>query len=73
MEKPTTASNGELANGHAIKAATITGSPPQPIAICGMACRLPSGINTPQQLWEFLVTGEDARSKVPESRYNSEA
>ncbi|KAL4957422.1 polyketide synthase [Aspergillus filifer] len=47
--------------------------PPKPIAICGMACRLPSGIKTPQQLWSFLVAGNDARSKVPASRYNIEA
>lgn len=47
--------------------------PPKPIAICGMACRLPKGIKTPQELWKFLLAGEDARSKVPESRYNIEA
>ena len=53
--------------------ATATGKPPKPIAICGMACRLPRGINTPKHLWEFLLAGDDARSKVPESRYNIEA
>lgn len=31
------------------------------------------GIKTPQDLWKFLLAGEDARSKVPESRYNIEA
>jgi hypothetical protein len=41
-----------------------------PIAICGMACRLPGGLHTPQQLWDFLVSKGDARSRVPESRYN---
>ncbi|TGO20105.1 hypothetical protein BTUL_0001g01140 [Botrytis tulipae] len=61
------------ANGHSINAATAQVIPPKPIAICGMACRLPSGIKTPQQLWEFLLAGGDARSKVPESRYNIEA
>lgn len=40
-----------------------------PIAICGMAVRLPGGIRTPQQFWEFLINKGDARSKVPESRY----
>lgn len=44
-----------------------------PIAICGMACRLPGGIDSPQGLWEFLVSGSDARSKVPLSRYNISA
>jgi acyl transferase domain-containing protein len=44
-----------------------------PIAICGMACRLPGGIYTPQELWEFILDGGDARSPVPESRYNLSA
>ncbi len=41
-----------------------------PVAICGMACRLPGGASSPQQLWNFLLTGGDARSRVPQSRYN---
>ena len=41
-----------------------------PIAICGMALRLPAGLKTPQQLWDFLLAGGDARSMVPGSRYN---
>jgi len=43
----------------------------EPIAVCGMACRLPGGIHSPQQLWEFLIAKRDARGAVPESRYNS--
>lgn len=41
-----------------------------PIAICGMACRLPGGITTPQELWTFLLSGGDARGRVPETRYS---
>ena len=41
-----------------------------PIAICGMALRLPSGLKNPQQLWEFLMAKRDARSRIPENRYN---
>ncbi|WPH04990.1 polyketide synthase [Acrodontium crateriforme] len=44
-----------------------------PIAICGMACRLPGGLRTPQQLWNFLLAKGDARSRVPQSRYNISA
>lgn len=47
--------------------------PPKPIAICGMALRLPGGLNTPRQFWEFLLSKGDARSRVPESRYNVSA
>ncbi|KAL9019704.1 MAG: hypothetical protein Q9185_003042 [Variospora sp. 1 TL-2023] len=46
---------------------------PARIAICGMAVRLPNGIKTPQQLWQFLLNKGDARSRVPESRYNVSA
>jgi hypothetical protein len=38
----------------------------EPIAICGMALRLPGGLHTPQQFWDFLVAKGDARGRVPE-------
>lgn len=41
-----------------------------PVAICGMACRLPGGVSSPEQLWNFLLAGGDARTRVPQSRYN---
>ena len=47
--------------------------PVEPIAICGMACRLPGALHSPEQLWEFLVAGGDARCRVPASRYNIDA
>ncbi|GIJ99998.1 type I iterative polyketide synthase [Aspergillus viridinutans] len=40
-----------------------------PIAVCGMALRLPGGISNPSQFWDFLVSKKDARSRVPDSRY----
>jgi len=43
----------------------------EPIAICGLACRLPGGIYCPQDLWEFLLAKNDARVPVPESRYKA--
>ncbi|KAJ2896892.1 putative polyketide synthase [Zalerion maritima] len=42
-----------------------------PIAICGMALRLPGGIHSPSSFWDLLVTGGDARGPVPASRYSS--
>ncbi len=44
-----------------------------PIAICGIGLRLPGGLSTSQELWEFLLAKGDARSRVPESRYNVSA
>lgn len=44
----------------------------EPIAICGMAIRLPGGLHTPQQFWDFLVAKGDARGRVPEVHILSE-
>ncbi|KAI1125541.1 hypothetical protein F5Y10DRAFT_294516 [Nemania abortiva] len=38
-----------------------------------MSCRLPGGLVTPQQLWDFIIDKGDARSRVPKSRYNVDA
>jgi acyl transferase domain-containing protein len=46
------------------------GISPDAIAICGIGLRLPGGIRTPHQLWNFLVSGKDARSPIPPSRWN---
>ncbi|KAM0255274.1 hypothetical protein ACHAQJ_005929 [Trichoderma viride] len=45
----------------------------EPIAICGMACRLPGNISSPKDLWKFLAEGGDARSEVPLTRWSSSA
>jgi hypothetical protein len=42
----------------------------EPIAICGMACRLPGGVSCPKELWEFLLDGRDGRVRTPKSRFN---
>ncbi|KAL4997475.1 thiolase-like protein [Aspergillus recurvatus] len=80
--------NGLNANGHNGSTSTSNGTgnhhkPPtspstpaptfQPVAICGMACRLPGGIHSPSELWSFLHAGRDARGPVPSSRYNISA
>ena len=45
----------------------------EPIAICGMAMRMPGGIHTDEALWETLYNGKDMRSAIPPERWNSEA
>ena len=65
--------SGQYVNSHSINCKDTHGVQSQnqpPIAICGMALRLPAGLKTPQQLWEFLLAGGDARGRVPTSRYN---
>lgn len=44
-----------------------------PIAVCGMACRLPGGISSPPELWDFLMAKRDARTRVPPTRFNIDA
>ncbi|MFI6472983.1 beta-ketoacyl synthase N-terminal-like domain-containing protein [Streptomyces sp. NPDC050516] len=39
-----------------------------PVAIIGMACRLPGGAGSPEALWELLTDGADAMSPFPEDR-----
>ncbi|PNE39999.1 type I polyketide synthase [Streptomyces noursei] len=39
-----------------------------PVAIIGMACRLPGGAGSPEALWELLTEGTDAMSPFPEDR-----
>ncbi|MFE7621530.1 beta-ketoacyl synthase N-terminal-like domain-containing protein, partial [Streptomyces sp. NPDC057496] len=42
-----------------------------PIAIVGLGCRLPGGIETPEALWESLCDGLDAIREVPADRWNA--
>jgi acyl transferase domain-containing protein/acyl carrier protein len=40
----------------------------EPIAIVGMACRLPGGVESPAQLWELLERGGDGVGTFPADR-----
>ncbi|MCH9699426.1 MAG: SDR family NAD(P)-dependent oxidoreductase [Gammaproteobacteria bacterium] len=42
----------------------------EPIAVIGLGCRFPGGCDSPEELWQFLLNGDNARSKVPEQRWN---
>ncbi|CAG5181935.1 uncharacterized protein ALTATR162_LOCUS9909 [Alternaria atra] len=46
----------------------------EPIAVCGMACRLPGQIDSPSKLWELLLAKGSAQTpRVPASRFNIDA
>jgi hypothetical protein len=41
-----------------------------PIAVCGLALRLPGGIRDGDAFWDALMNGKDMRSTIPSTRYN---
>ncbi len=45
-------------------------SAPEAIAIVGIGCRLPGGIDSPEKFWEMLRDGEQAITEVPADRWD---
>jgi mycolipanoate synthase len=48
-------------------AATVT-----PVAVIGMACRLPGRIDSPQLLWEALLRADDFVGEIPADRWDAD-
>jgi acyl transferase domain-containing protein/NADPH:quinone reductase-like Zn-dependent oxidoreductase/SAM-dependent methyltransferase/acyl carrier protein len=46
--------------------------PKDPIAIIGIGCRFPGGVNDTESFWKLLVEGREAVSDVPPDRWNIE-
>src|SRR3984885_3889094 len=45
----------------------------EPIAVVGMACRLPGGVSTPAEYWQLLHDGVSGVIRVPEDRWDADA
>ncbi|MBB4683865.1 type I polyketide synthase [Amycolatopsis jiangsuensis] len=43
----------------------------EPIAVVGVGCRLPGGVESPAQFWWLLDAGADGIAEVPEGRWES--
>ncbi|QWF78546.1 type I polyketide synthase [Amycolatopsis sp. CA-230715] len=56
------------ADGAADAPVTVAAATDEPIAIIGMACRYPGGVDSPEGLWQLVSTGVDALSTAPEDR-----
>ncbi|WP_211834581.1 type I polyketide synthase [Streptomyces asiaticus] len=48
--------------------AWTAGDPTEPIAIVGMACRLPGGVASPEDLWELVLAGAEGIGEFPVDR-----
>ena len=45
----------------------------EPIAVVGMGCRFPGGVNNPDQYWELLQDGGSGIVRVPAERWDADA
>ncbi|MGK5517871.1 type I polyketide synthase [Micromonospora sp. URMC 107] len=56
------------ASGPAAPGARTTTRADEPLAIVGMACRYPGGVETPDQLWALLAAGGEGIGEFPTDR-----
>ena len=75
-----TAEASQSLNGHRIGSANLNGNAKvtsdhvvEPVAIVGMAMRLPGGIHNADDFWDLLINKRNGQCRVPKDRYNIDA
>ncbi|WP_433672451.1 SDR family NAD(P)-dependent oxidoreductase [Nocardia sp. CA-136227] len=76
FDYPTPAAVAKLVQSRVAPTATPVAKPAasspartdEPIAIVGMACRYPGGVESPDALWDLVFAGTDATSDFPSDR-----
>ncbi|BBX85014.1 hypothetical protein MAUB_28870 [Mycolicibacterium aubagnense] len=58
----------QLSSGSSPIAPTPSTPVDEPVAIVGMACRFPGGVDTPQGLWDMVANARDVVSEFPTDR-----
>ncbi|MFF9772008.1 SDR family NAD(P)-dependent oxidoreductase [Streptomyces sp. NPDC014636] len=58
----------DTAGATATATPTVPAEPDEPIAIVGMACRLPGGVDDPDGLWRLVAEGRDGMVDLPDDR-----
>ncbi|AEO64476.1 polyketide synthase [Thermothielavioides terrestris NRRL 8126] len=48
-----------------------TSHKPMPIAIVGMACRMPGNVSTPAEFWELCTRARSGWTEIPKERFDS--
>nr|AXL05707.1 polyketide synthase [uncultured bacterium] len=59
---------GDTVAGTPAAPIVVAANPDEPIAIVGMACRLPGGIAGPEDLWRLVFEGREGMSDFPDDR-----
>ncbi|HEU5469701.1 MAG TPA: SDR family NAD(P)-dependent oxidoreductase [Actinophytocola sp.] len=59
---------GSDAGGHIAPVAAPASTADEPVAIVGMACRLPGGVTSPEDLWQLMADGGSGLTEFPAER-----
>jgi polyketide synthase 5 len=62
--------SGTANSSPSVNTPSKSATPVTPVAVIGVGCRLPGGIDSPEQLWEALLRGDDLVTEVPGDRWD---